>query len=122
MTWNYQIFKFVTHDWEGDEFAPERKGAPLYGLFEVFKNEKGEIYARCQNPEISIDSYGEETDDPVVLFRDKLNQMLEDIKRPVLEDPYPYADSDAMTEEEVEVFIAGCALPNASGEQADGKI
>lgn len=122
MTWNYQIFKFTTHDWEGNELASSRKGAPLYGLFEVYKNSKGEIHARTQSPELMIDSYGEETDDPVTLFKEQLTLMLQDIERPILEEPYPYADSEAMTEEEAQAFMAECTSSHGSGEDEHGKI
>lgn len=94
MTWHYRIFKFTTHDWLGNTLAPERHGAPLYGLFEVYQNEQGGIWARTQTPELTLDTLGESTNDPALLFKQQLTTMLQDVERPVLEEPFAYAPPD----------------------------
>lgn len=109
MSNEYQIFKFTTHNWDGDEFAPERKGAPIYGLFEVYRNSKGEICGRNVQSALLMDMYFEAPEaDPVALFQKEIHQMMQGIKQPILEEPFAYVDTDSMTEEE-----AGCAS-NAS--------
>ncbi len=114
----YQIFKFVTHDWEGDEFAPERQGAPMYGLFEAYRNSKGEIYGRSAHPVLMVDLCFEPPGtDPVALFQTEIERLKQGIGQPILEEPFAYADSEVMTEEEAQAFMAECLLPHGLEEK-----
>ncbi len=106
MSWHYQIVKSVETDFEGNVLSEKRNGAPLYGLFEVYCNKDGSIWARTETPELEWDSYLELEDemDPdseaIKQFRWQLMAMLSDTKRyPVLTHPIQYAKADHEKEE-----------------------
>lgn len=103
MTWNYQIFKFTSKDFDDITMADQRNKAPLYGLFQVYKKEDGSIWGRNSSPELIWDSYMEEETDPVKVFSDMLDRMKGDIQRPIIDhDTMVYSELSDVEEDEYE--------------------
>ncbi len=91
MHWNYRIVKHTIDDCEGDLLAEVRKGAPFYGLYEVYYNEDGTLASRNQYPFLSYDTYLEDEPlDPRGAFKDMLAQILADVDKDIVFEPYQW--------------------------------
>jgi len=101
---HYQIFLSEQgFDFDGVEL--ETGNDQVFGLFQVYRNELGDIFGRDEDPYLVvtkrevIESGINVTD----LFREQLQLMISDINRPILEEPFDYAPmpEDELIEEEI---------------------
>ncbi len=81
---HYRIFKTIDKDFDGAFLAKERKGAPLYGLFQVFDLEDGG--GRGSDPIAIFDTIFEDDKDPVKYFNKLLTEAQQALTMPIVND------------------------------------